>query len=107
MDEAKIWSILNDSRALMTNRQKHLWDIIRIIPQNWHAHYPQAGGLNQYWVVALFGQTTIWYDNHEGGFRRSSFEVFGQIGECMTGEQELSMAVQEILNAMNGAFAAP
>ena len=64
--------------ARMSPSHRHLWEAIRIKPQRWQLHpYGDPGG--GFWVVAIVGETVIWYNDVEEGFNRSCYSSYGQI----------------------------
>jgi hypothetical protein len=57
-----------------------MWQAIRIKPVKWQLHpWGDEGG--GYWVVAIFGQHVLWFNDIEWGFNLSRYSVLGEIGE--------------------------
>jgi len=85
--------------ARMSPAQRRLWDAIRIEPQKWELHpYGDAG--NGFWVVAIIGQTVVWYNDNEDGFNRSRYSTYGQIEDYWCNQDELDLAVSYLMNTL-------
>ncbi|MGD1944390.1 MAG: hypothetical protein ACFB0G_24095 [Leptolyngbyaceae cyanobacterium] len=72
---------------------KRFWTRIKIQPQKWSLPTwgDQGGG---FWVVALVGQTCIYYNNIEEGFNISPFSTCGKIDEYWCNEDELAFCIR-------------
>ncbi len=97
ISEKEIWDLINLSWEKMNIPQRILWDVIRIDPEKWmeHSYGVKGGG---FWVVAILGKTIIWYNDIEEGFNRSTYRKYGTIEEYWCNQDELTFAVQNILN---------
>jgi len=85
--------------ARMSAAQKRLWEIVRVDPQKWQQHpYGDAGG--GFWVVAIVGQTVIWYNDVEDGFNRSRYSVYGQIDDYWCNQDELEVAIDFLMSTL-------
>jgi hypothetical protein len=83
----------------MSTSQRRLWDAIRIEPQKWQLHpYGDAGA--GFWVVAIIGQTVIWYNDIEDGFNRSRYSTYGQIDDYWCNQDELEIALSYLINTL-------
>ena len=101
--EAEIWHKINSSFVRMSLAQRRLWEIIKIVPEKWEQDpYGKEGG--GFWVVALIGNSVIWYNDLEDGFNRSAFQEYGKLGEYWANQDELEMAVQCILNEIKDGY---
>ncbi len=97
--EAALRSRVAQSEARMSSSQRRLWEAVRIDPENWQQHPygdPGAG----FWVVALVGQTVIWYNDIEEGFNRSRYSDYGTIDDYWCNQDELELTVQYLMNAL-------
>jgi len=73
-----------------------LWEAIKIIPEKWKEEtYGTVGG--GFWVVAIIGSRAIWLNDIEDGFNCSSYIVTGKLSEYFCNQDELEIAVQNIL----------
>jgi hypothetical protein len=78
---------------------RRLWDAIRIKPEKWQLHpYGDAGG--GFWVVALIGQSVIWYNDVEEGFNRSRYSVHGEIADYWCNQDELEVTIEYLMTAL-------
>ena len=85
----------------MSIPQRRLWETIKISPEKWREEsYGEEGG--GFWVVAIFGNSVIWYNDIEEGFNRSSYSTYGTIGEYFGNQDELELAVQYLLSEILG-----
>ena len=82
--------------AQMSSAQRRLWDAIGIVPKKWELH-PWGDKGAGFWVVALIGQTVIWYNDIEDGFNRSYYSDFGVIDEYWCNQDELQWTIGHVL----------
>jgi hypothetical protein len=83
----------------MTPSQLRLWNTVRVEPQRWKQDpYGREG--NGFWVVALIGQTVIWYNDLEEGFNRSRYSEFGTIDDYWCNQDELEVTVGFLMAAL-------
>jgi hypothetical protein len=83
----------------MNPAQRHLWNAIRIDPEKWQQH-PYGDKGEGFWVVAIVGRTVLWYNDIEEGFNRSSYSTYGTIDDYWCNQDELEVAVQYLLTAL-------
>src|SRR5262245_19024836 len=86
-------------RARMTAGQLRLWEMIRIEPEKWQQH-PFGDNGHGFWVLGLIGRTVIWYNDIEDGCNRSRFSTYGTIDDYWCNQDELEVAVQYVLTAL-------
>lgn len=85
--------------ARMAPSHVRLWEAVRVDPQKWQQHpYGDAGG--GFWVVAIVGQTVIWYNDIEDGFNRSRYSAYGQIEDYWCNQDELELAIDYLMSAL-------
>jgi hypothetical protein len=53
-----------------------------------------------FWVVAIVGQTVIWYNDIEEGFNRSRYSAYGTIDDYWCNHDELEITVQYLMSAI-------
>lgn len=85
--------------ARMTPAQRRLWEAIRIEPEKWQQH-PFGDNGRGFWVIGLIGRTVIWFNDIEDGFNRSRFSEYGTIDDYWCNQDELEVAVQYLLRAL-------
>ncbi len=95
--EAQIWDEINASEKRMSFPQQHLWEAIRIYPEKWKQD-PWGKAGNGFWVVAIIGNTVVWYNDFEHGFNRSKYVKYGEIQDYCCNQDELEWSLQFILN---------
>lgn len=83
----------------MTDDQRRLWEKIRIPLAKWQLH-PWGDVGNGFWVVAVIGQTVVWYNDIEEGFNRSLFSSAGEIGEYQCNDDELQWTIGKLLTEL-------
>lgn len=99
ISERELRARISQGQARMTAPQLSLWEAIRIEPEKWRQHpYGDQGG--GFWAVALIGHTVLWYNDIENGFNRSRFTRYGTIDDYWCNLDELEVAVQYVLNAV-------
>ena len=87
------------AEARMSAAQLRLWRTIRIEPLKWQQH-PFGDVGDGFWVVAVIGQTVIWYNDIEEGFNRSRYSSVGTIDDYWCNQDELDVTVQYLMNAI-------
>lgn len=111
ISEAELWDQVNRGWVKMTLEQRRCWELIQIDPIKWQQEpYGSEGG--GFWVVAIYGQKVIWFNDIEEGFNRSSWTTMGILGEYWCNQDELQWTVQNVLNELkdgypSGGFAGP
>lgn len=76
----------------MTDEQRNFWDMIKITPTKWtEKEYGTEGG--GFWVVAIFGNEVIWYNDIEEGFNISKYDNYGSIIDYQCSQSELNWVV--------------
>ena len=89
--------MLDSAHTRMSIRQARLWDAIRIQPEKW-AQDPWGVEGGGFWVVAIIGNTVIWYNDIEEGFNTSNYERYGVINEYWCNQDDLEHVVYRILS---------
>ena len=96
ISEVDLWDLIIKAEALMSPKLSRLWQAIKITPQKWSEQtYGQVGG--GFWVVALVGESAIWYNDIEEGFNRSSYRHVGELDEYVCCQDELDVVLQGVL----------
>jgi hypothetical protein len=95
--EIEIWEMMNAAWDRMSLAQRRLWEVIRIDPVKWQQepYGTQGGG---FWVVGIYGQKVIWYNDIEGGFNRSRWSTPGRLDEYWCNQDQLEWTVQHVIN---------
>ena len=95
--EAQLWDEVNRGVANMTIEQSRLWNRIHVTPQKWKlSPWGDLGG--GFWIVAIVGQTVVWFNDIEDGFNRSGCSVLGIINDYWCNQDELNWTVQYLLD---------
>ena len=81
-----------------------MWQAIRVRPAKWQLHpWGDEGG--GFWIVAIFGQFVLWFNDIEWGFNLSSYCAFGKIDEYRCNQDELQHSMYQIQRLMqSGEF---
>jgi hypothetical protein len=91
--ETQLWDEINRGVANMTIEQCRLWDAIHVLPLKWSlSPWGDHGG--GFWIVAIVGQTVVWYNDIEDGFNRSTYSQFGVINDYRCNQDELNWTVR-------------
>jgi hypothetical protein len=103
ISEVDLWDMVIKAEARMSPQLSRLWQAIKITPQKWgEKSYGKAGG--GFWVVALVGESAIWYNDIEEGFNRSSYRHLGELAAYFCNQDELEVAVQGVLTLIETGF---
>jgi hypothetical protein len=97
--EETLWDHINDGWSRMSFKQRNLWDAIKRSPEEW-----DLKGYGPFWVVAIIGETVIYYNHFEYGFNRSSWTAFGFIDQFQSLQFELEQAAQVQLDIINSGY---
>ena len=96
ISEGELWDKILAAEARMGPQVSRLWEAIKVPPQKWSEEtYGAAGG--GFWVVAIIGTAAIWFNDIEDGFNHSSYVVAGKLLDYFCNQDELEVAVQEVL----------
>ncbi|MDH2433789.1 hypothetical protein QCD60_14545 [Pokkaliibacter sp. MBI-7] len=101
--EGEIWDAINESYDQMTLEQRRVWEVIKLCPQKW-SQEPYGNEGDGFWVVALIGNTVIWFNDIEDGFNRSTFSEFGKINEYRCNQDKLEWQVQNVINQIRDGY---
>ena len=101
--ETELLDMINKSYDRMTPEQRRIWETIKIEPQKW-AQEPYGNEGDGFWVVAIIGNTVIWFNDIEDGFNRSCFIKLGEIDEYYCNQDNLEWQIQNIINQMKDGY---
>ena len=93
ISEAELWDKINESYTRMNPEQRRLWEMIKIVPEKWTQH-PWGDLGNGFWVVAIMGNTVIWFKDIEDGFNLSTYTEYRTIKDYSCNQGELEWTVQ-------------
>jgi hypothetical protein len=97
LSESDLWDLMNEAWDRMSVEQRRLWDVIRVSPAKWRLN-PWGNQGNGFWVVAVIGNTVVWYNDIEDGFNRSTYTAYGTIDSYWCNQDGLEWAIQYVLN---------
>lgn len=99
--ESFILDQIRADEAQMSADQVRIWKCVAITPVKW-ALKPQGDLTGDFWVVAVFGRSAIWYNDIEDGFDVSSYSSFGEIDGYYASQYELRYVMQQIIERISG-----
>ncbi|WP_051219113.1 hypothetical protein [Oceanobacter kriegii] len=83
--------------ARIPERQKALWELIRLpSPEIWEQH-PWADEGCGFWVVATYGRCCVYFNDVTHGFAVSRFKRWGNIDHFETKPDELDDILSELV----------
>jgi len=97
--EEQLWTEINDGWSRMSFSQRNLWAAIKRPPERW-----ELNGYGPCWVVAILGETVIYYNHFEHGFNCSPWSQFGAIEQFHSLQSSLGDAVQAQLNLITTGY---
>lgn len=84
-----LWDLINEAEKRLSPPQVRLWEVIRVLPHKWiEKPYGTSGG--GFCVVAIIGNSVIWYNDIENGFNNSKYHEDGTIDEYWCNQDEPS-----------------
>ncbi|WP_199609537.1 hypothetical protein [Flocculibacter collagenilyticus] len=103
LSELELWDLINYAWDRMTLKQRKYWEIIKVDPAKWQEpSYGELGG--GFWVVAIFGNQVLWYNDIEDGFNLSVYQSYGTITEYWCNQDRLDEAVQNVIGIFESGF---
>ena len=111
ISEAELGEEIDHSVGEMTLEQRRLWDVIRVPPSKWQLS-PWGDAGEGFWVVAIIGNTVIWFNDIEDGFNRSRYSRVGVIDAYWCHQDQLHWVIQHVVNEIHtgqpsGLYAGP
>ena len=80
---------------LMSQDQLELWRKVSIKPEKWiEEEFGKEGG--GFWVVAIYGNHVVWYNDIEEGFNISTYSTYGKIEEYWAEQDELQWTINKL-----------
>jgi len=75
------------------------WSLIKIEPEKWvESQYGDEGG--GFWVVGIFGNQCIWYNDIEDGFNVSDYTTYGKINDYWCNKDEISWIIYRLFDSV-------
>jgi len=97
LTELKEWISKGESK--LEGEPLNFWNLIKIAPQKWQEkEYGDEGG--GFWVVAVFGNAVVFYNDIEDGFNISPYTAYGQISKYACEQSELDWIVERLYNSL-------
>jgi len=94
-------SLVDSGFRQMSSAERSWWTSIRIVPQKWKlSPWGDMGG--GFWVVAVVGDSCVYYNDIEDGFNVSRFQSPGHIDNYFCNHDELHRAVRLLLTPREG-----
>ncbi|MBB5620897.1 hypothetical protein HDE69_001950 [Pedobacter cryoconitis] len=88
----KLENLILSGELELEDELLNFWNLIKIEPRKWQEQeYGDEGG--GFWVVAIFGNEVIYYNDIEEGFNISKYETYGQIKEYWCNQSELNWII--------------
>ncbi|WP_439817077.1 hypothetical protein [Zavarzinia sp. CC-PAN008] len=99
--EDEIIEMIRVSEEMMSVEERRLWNLVRVDLQKWNevSSGNEGGG---FWIVAILGQTVIWYNDIEEGFNISNYSRHGEIKDYWCNQDELNWVIKRLLDHVNG-----
>jgi hypothetical protein len=103
LEEHELLDLINESWQRMSLPQRRLWEVIRIEPTKWKQD-PWGNKGGGFWVVAVYGQIAIWFNDIEDGFNRSRCKMFGVLDDYYCNQDELEWTIQHVLDEIKDGY---
>jgi len=106
LDEAILWELMNEASVRINPMERRFWDAVRIAPVKWRQN-PYGNQGDGFWVVALMGNSVVWYNDVEHGFNWSRYTQYGTIpdDEYWCNQDDLEWAIRELMNIVSTGHA--
>ena len=96
MNEAQIYDKVLDAENNLRPICGRFWSGLKIEPQKWKED-SFGSKLGGFWVVGIFGNYIIWYNELEDGFSISEYKKFGEIDQYEAYAAPLSEIIEQIV----------
>ena len=94
---AELEELILKGESKLEGELLNFWNLIKIVPQKWQeTEYGDEGG--GFWVVAIFGNAVVYYNDIEEGFNVSTYQAYGHISEYWCEQSELDWIVLGLYN---------
>jgi hypothetical protein len=101
IDEKALFKLISSAEWILEGLDKGFWRLIKLSsPEKWkqHPHGDEDGDEGDgFWVVAIFGNRCIYYNDIEDGFNISTFGEWGTIDEYWCNQSKLEELVSNIV----------
>lgn len=101
--EEQILDSINKAYDHMSIAQRKLWEVIKVIPQKWQQK-PYGDKGEGFWVIAIFGNSVIWFNDIEDGYNTSTYSTFGTIDKYCCNQDELEWQIQNVINRIQDGY---
>lgn len=99
----RLYDRMIEGEQRLRGPEERLWDLVKIEPAKWQEPtYGRGGG--GFWVVGLIGNSVIWFNDIEDGFKMSKWSSYGTIDEYWCNQDELDLCVTQLYNAIGKGF---
>lgn len=101
INEEDIYDILLEAENGLRPICKRFWAGLKTEPQKWleDSFDSKLGG---FWVVGIFGENIIWYNELEDGFSISKYKKFGKMDHYNAYATPLSEIIEQIVRGWMG-----
>ncbi|QQO07705.1 hypothetical protein [Breznakiella homolactica] len=103
ISEAEIIMLINDSYERMNFEQRRFWDAVKIYPEKWKQK-PWGNKGKGFWVVAIIGNSVVYYNDIEEGFNRSCYIKYGEIKDYYCNQSELEWEIQVVMDEIRDGY---
>jgi hypothetical protein len=100
MAEVELLDRIAEAETSMTDREKLLWQAIRVRPCKWKQS-PQGDFGGGFWVVGILGELVVWFNDIEDGFNWSGYVCHGEIGSYRCNQDELAIVIRNLLTFLD------
>ena len=78
----------------------NFWRFIKATPTKWK-NEPMGDEVGGFWIVAIFGQRVIWYNDIEEGFNISFYTTAGVLDDYECSQSDLKSVLIALRNDLN------
>ena len=101
---SKLSEDIRDALTKATAPEKRLWRFIRIAPTKW-VHHPWSDKGGGFWVVAVWGNNCLYYNDIEDGYNISTFKEYGVIEQYCSNQDELQWVLHRLVEQISAGNA--
>ncbi|WP_199611544.1 hypothetical protein [Flocculibacter collagenilyticus] len=103
VEKAWIKNDLENQFWLLEEPQQRFWNLIKVVPQKWQLS-PTGDLGGGFYVVAIFGNQVLYFNDIEDGYNISEFKEFGVINDYFCNQNELHHSINYLYDLVHNGI---
>ncbi len=100
--EEEIYNEISEMEFAFNKAEKRLWELIKVKPKKWQLSPwgDQGGG---FWVIAIAGDSAIYYNDIEDGYNISTYSQLGKLEEYVCDQVSLYDIISNFIHQLQNS----